>query len=200
LTLYVESNFVLEIALGQEELVSAEKLLSAAERGAVQIALPSFALSEPFSRVTRGIRDRQAFVRQLNAQVEQLGRSTPHREEVGELQMIPSLVGRIDQREADRLHDTVSRILSTARLIELDGSMFQSAAVYKTRFGLSIEDAVILAVVIEDLKRSRSPKRHMFANRNKSDFSQPEIVVELYRLGCDFTSSFAEAARAFGVK
>jgi predicted nucleic acid-binding protein len=200
LTLYVESNFVFEIALGQEELDSAEKILSMAERGAVQIALPSFALTEPFSRVTRSIRDRQILVRQLNAQVEQLGRSTPHKEEVGELQLMPSLIGRIDQREADRLHDTVGRILSTARLIELDRSMFQNAIDYKTRFGLSIEDAIILAVVIEDLKRFRSPKQHMFANRNKSDFSQPGIVAELYRLGCDFTSSFAEAARHLGIK
>ena len=33
MTLYVESNFVLEIALGQEELAPAERLLAAAETG-----------------------------------------------------------------------------------------------------------------------------------------------------------------------
>lgn len=50
--MYVESNFVLEIALGQEELTAAERLLVAAEQGAIELALPVFALSEPFARVT----------------------------------------------------------------------------------------------------------------------------------------------------
>jgi len=38
LTVYVESNFVLEAALGQEQLEAAEALLALAERGAIKLA------------------------------------------------------------------------------------------------------------------------------------------------------------------
>lgn len=200
MTLYVESNFVLEIALGQEELASAEWLLAAAQRGLVHIALPSLAICEPFSRVTRAIRDRQAVLRQLGAHVDQLGRSAPHDQEVAELEAVPSLIGRIDRREETRLQATIERLLAVARIIELDRSRFQNAIGLRDRFSLAIEDAIVLAVVLADLERYKSPKRHLFANRNRTDFNNPEIVAELQRRGCDAVWSFTEAARLLAVR
>ena len=46
---YVESNFVLELALGQEGSVSAESILILAEQGDIEIVFSSFAISEPFA-------------------------------------------------------------------------------------------------------------------------------------------------------
>ena len=200
MTLCVESNFVLEIALGQEELASAEVLLAAAERGALRLALPSFALCEPVIRVMRATRDRQAMLRQFNAQVVQLARSSPHQTEVSELQNIPTLFSNVNQREEDRLHATVGRLLSAARLIELDRARFQHAIEIRRHFGLAIEDAIMLAVVLADLEQFKSPMRHLFANRNQNDFNIPGIVAELQRRGCEVVWSFEEAARLLGVR
>ena len=77
MTLYVESNFVLELALGQEESEQADRLLVAAEQGTIEIALPAFALSEPFSMITQRARERGRLVQQFKAQVGQLARSSP---------------------------------------------------------------------------------------------------------------------------
>jgi predicted nucleic acid-binding protein len=199
LTLYVESNFVLEIALGQEEAASAEKLLAAAEADAIQIGIPSFALSEPFSRVTRGIRDRGKLKDQLNSLVRQLSRSSPHSVEIEALPNVPDLIARIDQREVDRLVSTIQRLLTTAKIIELDVGAFQTAIAFQERYGFGMEDAVILAVVLADLRFSSIQSRHLFANRNKSDFSDPEIVMALKQLGCDITWSFEDAARRLSI-
>jgi hypothetical protein len=127
LTLYVESNFVLEIVLGQEELASAERILAAAEADAISLALPSFSLGEPITRVTRSARDRGKLISQLNAEVGQLARSTVHQSEVDALQEIPDLIAAIDNRELERLTSTISRLLGAAKLIDLENSTFQTA-------------------------------------------------------------------------
>lgn len=45
---YVESNFVLEIALEQEQHRACEDLVRLAEDAAIELVLPSFALLEPY--------------------------------------------------------------------------------------------------------------------------------------------------------
>lgn len=45
---YVESNFVLELALGQEQSASAEAILALAEAKKIELVVLGFALSEPF--------------------------------------------------------------------------------------------------------------------------------------------------------
>jgi hypothetical protein len=57
---YVESNFVLEMALEQEQLVAAEAILSLAENNKIKLVFPSFVLSEPFEGVMRESRERNA--------------------------------------------------------------------------------------------------------------------------------------------
>jgi hypothetical protein len=200
LTLFVESNFVLEIALGQEELAFAERLLAAAESSAIDLAIPSFSLSEPFARVTRGNRDRRRLMSQLGDQVTQLARSTVHRTEVDALRAIPALVTRIDDRERVRLAGTIERLLATARLIELDLAAFRVATNYRDRYDLQIEDAIILAVVVADLNARPGSRQHLFANRNRRDFRNLALVTDLRRLGCDVVWSFADAARLLGVR
>jgi hypothetical protein len=200
LTLYVESNFVLEIVLGQEELASAERLLAVAETGAIDLALPTFSLNEPFVTVMRGIRDRRRLMSQLRDQVDQPERSTPHQTEVDALRAVPALITSIAEREQDRLARTVERLLATARLIELDLAAFRVATNYRDRYDLQIEDAIILAVVVADLNARPGSRQHLFANRNRRDFRNLALVTDLRRLGCDVVWSFADAARLLGVR
>ncbi len=201
MTLYVESNFVLELALGQEELPAAERLIAAAEAGAVTLALPSFSLSEPFSRVTRGIRDRRRLWNQLNSHVDQLARLSPHQAEAEELQGVSELFAQIDQRETDHLLVTVERLLGIATIIDINLRIFLASRHYRSQYGLDSQDAIILASVVTDLRTrsGSSPSEHVFANRNRKDFGDPELRAELQRLGCRLVWSLEEAANLLRV-
>jgi len=198
LTLYVESNFVLEVALGQEDSESAEQLLEFAEQGGVQIALPAFALSEPFSTITGRRRDRGRMVGQFNDQIRQLARSLPHREDVASLTPIRDIVAQIDGREAARLAQTVERILGIARRIETDLSIFREALNFQERFDLEVQDAIILAAAVADLRGGTVPGPHFFANRNRKDFELPQVEAELQALDCSIVFTFAEARNQVG--
>lgn len=69
---YVESNFVLEIALGQEENAEARRILNLAHEALVEIAVPSFALCEPFGTITQRGRDGIKLSRMLGDHLRQL--------------------------------------------------------------------------------------------------------------------------------
>jgi hypothetical protein len=198
LTLYVESNFLLEIVLGQEDSAPAEQLLAMAEAKTIDLALPSFSLSEPLVRIRRGVRDRSRLMKQLNDQVTQLARSTPHKIEVGALRAIPNLFATIEQRETDRLISTVEQLLATARLIELASSSFRAAMDYRPRYALEIEAAIIFALVVADLKSQPGAGPHLFANRNIKDFDDPLIIKELKELNCGVVWSFTDALDQLG--
>ena len=45
---YVESNFVLEMALLQEEHQSCASIISLAESNSIDLAIPAFSLTEPY--------------------------------------------------------------------------------------------------------------------------------------------------------
>ena len=46
---YVESNFILELAYLQEDHENCGRILKLAEAGKIQLILPAFAIAEPFS-------------------------------------------------------------------------------------------------------------------------------------------------------
>ncbi len=193
MTLYVESNFLLEIVLGQEQSAAAEQLLAMAERGEIDLALPSFSLSEPLVRVRRGVRDRKRLMKQVNDQVAQLARSAPHKSEVDVLRAIPNLFGSIEQRETNRLITTVERLLGTAKLIELDSSSFGAAIDYRTHYSLEIEDAIVLAGVMADLNSSGQSGPNLFVTTNIKDFNDPSLIGELKNRDCDVLWTFEDA-------
>jgi hypothetical protein len=70
---YAESNFVLELALEQEEHAYAQRILSGAERKILDLVLPAFSIGEPFSTIAHRSRDR----RQINNTISEQARALP---------------------------------------------------------------------------------------------------------------------------
>ena len=75
---YVESNFVLELALLQEESASCEAILQLAENGAIKLAMPAFSLGEPYETLVRRHGERRGLVSKLESEFKQLRRSSPY--------------------------------------------------------------------------------------------------------------------------
>ena len=53
MNVYVESNFVLELALLQEQSASCEEILGLCEAGRVQLVVPAYSLAEPYETLVR---------------------------------------------------------------------------------------------------------------------------------------------------
>ncbi len=190
---YVESNFVLEVALGQEQAPSAEAILAKAETGEIHLAFPEFALTEPFSTITYQGRQRRSLSNSLSDQLRQLERSVPHQEVVSLLRPAPTLLGEIERREIDLLESTVDRMLKIGRPLNLNEINFQLALVYKEQYELSPQDAIIYSVILTDIKEQPNQEIKYFISLNWKDFGRPAIRSELRTYNCQYLESFDNA-------
>lgn len=195
MTVYVESNFVLEIALGQREAAWAESILGfAAERG-ISLATPSIAMFEPLCTVrNRGDR-RKNLMNRINEELVQLKRSQPHEQDIRELEPMAGLFTAIEEREKNRLHMTIQRMFEIATIIQVDRNTYREALDYVRDYGFSkTHDAIICASILGHLRQSDSAGGHYFATRD-SDFFDPDIASMFGRLGCIVVPQFEECAQ-----
>jgi predicted nucleic acid-binding protein len=150
---YTESNFVLQIALRQEEAEAAESILQYAEKGDVTLSIPEFALSEPFSTVSYRTVEWKRIADSLTRQLlTQLSRSQPRHTEAVSIQQLLESLAKMEQEDNNLLHSTVQRILKIGEILPLNTNVFQTALDYIARYGLRAQDAIIYASIITDLK------------------------------------------------
>jgi hypothetical protein len=192
---YAESNFVLELVLGQEEASAAEQLLALAEAGSMQLVLPSFALFEPFSTVTYRSRERRRMANTIAAMAAQLQRSAPYQTESAQLSAAQAGLITITDREDARLRAVVSRLLATAQTVELEAGRFARANLYQGRYGLTAQDSIIYATLLADLATKPATEPKCFVTRNSKDFDDPDIAAELASNNCRLFFHFAEAVQ-----
>ena len=76
MNVFVETNFVLELALDQQESSSCERLLQFAQERAIQLHLPAYSLIEPHETLTRRHLDREALRTRVAAELVQIARSS----------------------------------------------------------------------------------------------------------------------------
>jgi len=189
MNVYVESNFVLELALMQEESASCENLLSLCQASQAILLIPAVSLAEPYETVVRRGKDRKAVSQKVAYELEQLARSKPYQIEVASLQGVSRLLNRSGDEEQQRLYHTRHRLLQMAEIIPLSSEVLSFAAEAQMKLNLSPPDAVVYASVLHHLSLSQAPKK-CFLNRNSHDFSNPEIMDTLNRYGCKMLFSF----------
>jgi hypothetical protein len=196
IAVYAESNFILEIALEQKEVVQAGAILDLARNGRIGLVVPSFAFCEPFTTLARRRIDRGELGRQIGDQVTQLKRSPFHALDHGRLRHVADILAGISNAQEKRLNATISDLLGVCRRIEFDAGVFADAVRYRDLYGFkTVQDAIIYASVITDLRRRPSGPRRCFVTRNKADFElDPRIRAELDGLGCELKGTFGAAA------
>ncbi|MEO8973000.1 MAG: hypothetical protein ABI406_15550 [Ktedonobacteraceae bacterium] len=181
---YVESNFILELALEQKEALAAENILKLAEAGKIDLAFPSFALSETFTSIMHTQSERQHLRSASEVTIKQLKQSVQselHKQVVSDLPPILTLLTKLITRELELLNTAIERMLIGGRLIEIDASNFREALIYQRKFDIKSKDSIIYAAVLADLKRfsvmdlkcflSRDRKLSMMIRKLKPNYS-----------------------------
>jgi hypothetical protein len=73
---YVESNFVLELALLQEQQASCTEILRLSETGKVRLVIPAYSLAEPYETLVRRHKQRKRMKAELDVELRQAVRLT----------------------------------------------------------------------------------------------------------------------------
>ncbi|MGA2185608.1 MAG: PIN domain-containing protein [Bryobacteraceae bacterium] len=194
MTVYVESNFVLEQSLQQEECESCAEIMDLASKGRITLAVPAFSLAEPHVAILGKEKIRSRLGNDLRAQLYELGRSKPHRAVPATFEALASVLIASAQFEREGLRDTLSAFLRTADVIALDAAILRSAADIQMEYGMSGQDAIVLASVLAHLDL-HNPRESCFLNRNSKDFDDPGVRERLETHGCRFFPRFEDGLR-----
>ena len=188
---YVESNFILEMAFAQEESQACESIITLAESGTIQLNIPAISVTEPYEVITRRTKSRLELSRQLGAELRQLSRSQTYSQIVERSRDVVSLLATSAEEEKQRLDETLTRILECSEVMPLDGATLRSAIAFQATLNLAPQDSIVYAAVVNHLNTApREPK--CFLNRDSRDFLIEDIDSQLTSLGCQLIPQFTQ--------
>ena len=194
MNVFVETNFVIEVALEQQEVAACEVLLQLAAEQRIRLLVPAYSFVEPHEAFTRRHIDREALRARMSNELAQLARSTPLTERVAASQDIVKLLVDSTEYETTRLDEVKQRVWTAAEVLPLDRFVLQNAAECQRRFDLSAQDAVVYASIRARLEVDHAAES-CFVSRNPGDFDDPDLRQDLATLGCKYFSSFGTAVQ-----
>lgn len=190
MNVYVESNFILEIALRQEESEPANSILEHANRGKINLFIPAFSLAEPFWTLTHRSKNRKESLDVLAREQRTLSRSS---EWEGFAELLGQFIDQtsvIEETERNELEQISRDILTPAHVIEFSAPVFEAALSFSMQLGLGMQDAIVFASVHEHLANSTERTRSVFISRDRKDLGNPLITQRLRELGCSYVPTF----------
>lgn len=192
MNVFVETNFVLELSLNQEQHSSCERILELARARRVSLHLPAYSLIEPHETLIRRHRERRELKRRVGDELGQLARSRSLASAVDASQAFPDLLIQSMDLETEQLQTIVEELCNMAEVVPLDASVLQSALAYQSQHDLSPQDSVVYASVLSYL-HGVEESTSCLISRNSKDFDDPDIRGELESLGCKFFPRFDTA-------
>ena len=195
MNVYVESNFVLELALERQQHESCRQLLQFSSAGSVNLIVPAFSLAEPHDVLTGNDRTRRKLSNDLKTHLDELGRSEQYRQAPDAFRHLARTLFTAGEIERDGLQRTLRWILEDAQVIPLNSDILESAGDdFEGRLGLPAKDAIVLASVQSHLEETL-PDESCFLNRNTKDFDSVRVreVLDIYH--CKFFGNFDDGLR-----
>ncbi len=194
MVVYVESNFVLEIALRQRQAPAAEAILALAEQDILRLAIPSVALVEPYSKLGYRHDKRQGLLNSWTAtlrEAQEIGLPAAQQGVVREFRQLLMDSANLVQQEYESLQAVVDRIVAKSAILELNASTLGQASLYRNEYGLDHIDSLIYAAIIADLRQGLSLGPSCFVSRDKSGFALSDISAELASYQSRYISTFS---------
>lgn len=188
---YVETNFLIELAYLQERCDSCELILDFAKAWAITLALPAFSAAEARFTLQRRAAERRTVQDSLRKHIREISRSEPYRGlSAQSTDVITALVAG-EQEARHRLEAAVQAIEVHGITIPLTGDVLRMARWHELNLSLSLQDALVLASVTSHAEKSDD--RKCFISQDFRAFDSPAVSEELSGVGCKFVSNFTDA-------
>jgi predicted nucleic acid-binding protein len=190
LIVYVETNFLLELAYLQPTADHCQRLLDMAEQHQFELVISSFALIEARLAWQRNVKRRNQLEAAVRKEVRELSRSRPLIDMPAQSQAFVAALIDTAQQDRVRLEAAIVSVTTVGTVTPPDPAALARAYLIEQRVDLSPQDAVIYASVLQHIE-GRAVDEKVFVTTNKDDFSVVEN--ELAGLGCKLLFAFDAA-------
>lgn len=188
---YVESNFVFELALVREEQPHCRSLLDLAGERKIILTLPAYRIGEPYEALIRRSKQRDDFRNRLEVELNELSRSQPYQQACQELEKSAAFLLDSIREEKQRLDEALNDILDVAQLIPVDGQTIRNAILMQQSHDLSPQDSIVFASVLAHLTNA-SPQVSCFITKNSRDFVTQPALTDLAKHNCKLLTRFGD--------
>ncbi len=188
---YVETNFVLEVAFAQEQRGSCQDILSLAESGAVELAIPAFSIAESYETQTRRSRLRNELCNDIERELRLLSRSEQYSEIASSGGAVSTQLRQSAEEDKERLDAALVKVLECAIAVPFGVEVLKSAIEFQDSFGLKPADSIIYTSVLNHMSSALTETK-CFLNRNSRDFNIPNIREQLNTHNCRLISNFSD--------
>jgi hypothetical protein len=205
LILFVETNFVLELAFVQEDHTHCRALLDLAKgREDLEMVLPASCIVEAYAKQIARQRERAGLHRALVRELNELSRSKPYARRSREVREITAFIATTGDDERKRLEAVLRDLYAHATVMPLDAATAADAPRLGRTRGLKPQDALVYASLLARLSSEDSslpaaqlgsggsdepPPSHCFITRDE-DFTDEDIRTDLGALGCKILFNF----------
>ena len=186
----VESNFVLEVALRQNEVVDCERLIVLAQEGAIKLAIPACSLFEPYETLVRRRKQRDAILERLRDELRELARTEAFAHLSDTSMTVTRALAESAEIQAKALDSTVHALSRVATVIPLTAEVMRNAVEAQSAFLLSPQDCVVFASTDQYL-REQGTDQKVFATKNSRDFLSDDVEDWFRRYNCKLLATFA---------
>lgn len=189
ISVFVETNYILELAFSQEQALSCLRLLEISEAGKSRLIIPAYSIGECFDTLVRRSKQRKQLADTVSIELKQLSRSLSYRNEATALDSITRLLISSLEDDKRRLDETLTKLLSIAEIIPLSKEVVNNAVRYRELFGFGYQDSLVYSSVMYHLELGME-MASCFLNRNSKDFDDPDIIEMLEGKDCKMLFSF----------
>jgi len=187
LIVYVETNFVLELAYLRATSDNCRNLLNLATDRRIDIVISSFALVEARLAWQRNAKRRNRLHAAVRTELGELARSRPLLDIPAQSQAFVAALIDTAQQDRARLEMAVEALSRVGTVTPTPPMLLASAYEIEQRFGLSPQDAIVYASVVGHIQ-AESSRQMLFITQNKRDFSVVED--DLSGHGCKLLFAF----------
>jgi predicted nucleic acid-binding protein len=193
LIVYVETNFVLELAYLRSTSDDCQRLLNLAGDGKISLVVPAFALIEARLAWQRNVKRRNRLHDDVRVELGELSRSRPLIDIGSRSQAFVAALIDTAEQDRRRLESAVHALLGQATVLPTEPSVVRQAHLTELLYDLSPQDSIVYTTVIDHARRNGEPK--VFVTQNANDFRVPQIEEELAKHGCKLLFTFDAAER-----
>jgi len=191
--IFVETNFLLTLALKQEEFAHAYKILRLAEEQKITLVIPSISIPEAYSaffdKKSSQIELRKTFANFSREAI----RSSHFKNSLQQYLGLETTIEKKLDKELKMLDDNIIRILKCATCISHDINIHRKGISMRTRLVLKNEiDAFVLATLDSFVTRNlpRNSKVVFLTEDSKTIASKPEVKQYMSRKKIKLLTSY----------
>jgi predicted nucleic acid-binding protein len=189
MNIYVETNFILELVLEQEQYAICEKILEICESKKANLIIPAYSLLEPHEKLIRQANEHLKLQELFNTELRELSLTKSYQNRLDSIENMRSLIVQSNQEISENFAKYRKNLLKVAEIIPLNADILFQATSAEENYNLSPQDALVYVSVLKHFQKNK-PQEACFLNRNWKDFKTPDIVDELQSLNCKMFDKF----------